>query len=104
MKRNVKRLLSGIFVVVLTVFLVVMELSLRIAGHFSQTANNFIKGLLESHPITFGSLWVILMVSAVCLAFIRMYQPTRFQFRFGNIGGELSVENTGLISQLSDKP
>jgi len=71
MKRNVKRILAEIFVVVLTVFLVVMELSLRFVWHFSQTTKNYIKGLIESHPIPFGSLWVILMVSAVCLAFIK---------------------------------
>jgi tryptophan-rich sensory protein len=71
MNRNVKNILMGIVVVLLTAFLVVMELSLRIVRHVSPTADRYIQGLFQSHPIIFGFLWLVIMISGVSVAYIK---------------------------------
>jgi tryptophan-rich sensory protein len=76
MKRNVKSILTGILVVVVIVIVVIMEFALRFAEPFSPTAYRYIQGLFENHPIIFGSLWIIIMVSGVYVAFLK-YSETK---------------------------
>ncbi|MRR58914.1 MAG: hypothetical protein EG824_11985 [Deltaproteobacteria bacterium] len=71
MKRNVKNILMGLIVILLTVFLVVMELSLRIVRHVSPTADSYIQSLFQSHPIIFGFLWLVIMISGASIAYIK---------------------------------
>ncbi|MDD2338249.1 MAG: hypothetical protein PHD01_16960 [Geobacteraceae bacterium] len=71
MKRSGKRIVSIIFAVVLTVFVVIMEFSLRFAEAFSPTAYRYIQRLFENHPFIFGSLWIVIMVSGVSVAYIK---------------------------------
>ncbi|MFH1028349.1 MAG: hypothetical protein V1791_10135 [Pseudomonadota bacterium] len=61
-----------------------MELSLRIALPFSQTANTFIKALIENHPIIFGSLWIIIIASLVWIAF-REYSEKKTNGKLGTL-------------------
>ena len=69
MKRSGKRIVSIIFAVLLTVFVVIMELSLRFAEPFSPTSYRYIQRLLKNHPFIFGSLWIVIMVSGVYVAY-----------------------------------
>lgn len=71
MKRPGKRIISIIFVVVLTIFVVTLEFSLRIVGSFSPTANRYIHGLLQRNTILSGFLCAFFMVSGCFIAYVK---------------------------------
>ncbi|MGA7826384.1 MAG: hypothetical protein WCA04_01895 [Geobacteraceae bacterium] len=78
MKRSGKRKLSVIFAVVLTVFVVILEFSLRIVGSFSPAAHRYIHGLLQNHPLIDGFLCAFFMVSGGYIAYVKyMEQKTK---------------------------
>jgi len=71
MERSVRRILSTIIIVILLVFLVLMEFSLRFAGWFSLSVDDSISATIKNHPLVFGSLWMVAMVSVVYVTYIK---------------------------------
>jgi tryptophan-rich sensory protein len=69
MKGSGKKIVSIIFVVLLTIFVVIMEFALRFAEPFSPTSYRYIQRLFKNHPYIFGSLWIVIMVSGVYVAY-----------------------------------
>lgn len=84
MKRSGKRIASIIFAVVLTVFVVIMEFALRFAEAFSPRSYRYIQRLFENHPFIFGSLWIVIMVSGVYVAY-RKYSEQKTKSRFAEL-------------------
>lgn len=72
MKRSAKRVISVIFAIVLTIIVVALELSLRIVGSFSPTANRYIHGLLQRNTILSGFLCAFFMVAGCAVAYVKV--------------------------------
>jgi hypothetical protein len=71
MKRSGKHIVATIFAVSLTILVIVMEFSLRLAEPFSPVAFSYIQTLIKNHPFIFGALWIVILGAAVSIAYVK---------------------------------
>lgn len=71
MKKSGRRKAAIIFAVVLTVIVLIMEFVLRFAETFSPAVYRSIQGQFTSYPLFFGSLWILVMVAGVSIAYVK---------------------------------
>lgn len=96
MKRSGKHIVTTIFAVGLTILVIVMEFSLRLAEPFSPAAFSYIQALIKNHPHIFAALWIVILGAAMSVAYVK-YVEKKTAAKLAALLIWLAIFLTGLL-------